>query len=101
MPLYMDRHDLDDTVNAEHVAQIHQEDLKIEHEFGCKGLTYWFDQDRRTAFCLIKAPSKKVGNKRRASFCARMKGMKKKLTSAKTARDPNSRINKALRAWNC
>ncbi|QLF88284.1 RecA-like recombination protein [Pelagibacter phage Greip EXVC021P] len=49
----------------------------------------------------LKAPSKVVGNKRRASFCARMKGMKKKLTSAKTARDPNSRINKSLRAWNC
>jgi len=49
----------------------------------------------------LKAPSKKVGNKRRASFCARMKGMKKKLTSAKTASDPNSRINKSLRAWNC
>ena len=38
---------------------------------------------------------------RRKSFCARMKGMKRKLTSAKTARDPNSRINKALRKWNC
>ncbi len=38
---------------------------------------------------------------RRKSFCARMKGMKKKLTSKKTARDPNSRINKALRKWNC
>lgn len=49
----------------------------------------------------LKAPSKVVGNSRRASFCARMTGMKKKLTSAKTARDPNSRINKALRAWNC
>ena len=49
----------------------------------------------------LKAPSKVVGNKRRTSFCARMKGMKKKLTSAKTARDPNSRINKSLRAWNC
>ena len=49
----------------------------------------------------LKAPSKKVGNKRRSSFCARMKGMKKKLTSAKTARDPDSRINKSLRAWNC
>ena len=49
----------------------------------------------------LKAPSKKVGNKRRASFCARMKGMKKKLTSRKTARDPNSRINKALRKWDC
>ena len=49
----------------------------------------------------LKAPSKKKGNKRRESFCARMKGMKKKLTSAKTARDPDSRINKSLRAWNC
>ena len=38
---------------------------------------------------------------RRASFCARMGGMKKRLTSAKTARDPDSNINKALRRWNC
>ena len=49
----------------------------------------------------LKAPSKKKGNKRRASFCARMKGRKKKLTSKKTANDPDSRINKSLRAWNC
>jgi hypothetical protein len=49
----------------------------------------------------LKAPSKKVGNPRRASFCSRMKGMKKKLTSKKTANDPDSRINKSLRAWNC
>ena len=49
----------------------------------------------------LKAPSKKVGNPRRKSFCARMKGMKSKLTSPKTARDPDSRINKSLRAWNC
>lgn len=39
--------------------------------------------------------------KRRKSFCARMGGMKKRLTSAKTANDPESRINKALRKWNC
>ena len=39
--------------------------------------------------------------KRRASFCRRMKGMKSKLTSPKTARDPDSNINKALRRWNC
>jgi hypothetical protein len=39
--------------------------------------------------------------KRRKSFCARMKGMKKSRTSAKTARDPDSRINKSLRKWNC
>ena len=49
----------------------------------------------------LKAPTKKKGNKRRASFCARMKGMKKKLTSKKTASDPDSRINKSLRKWDC
>ena len=47
----------------------------------------------------LKPGSKKA--KRRKSFCSRMKGMKKKLTSAKTANDPNSRINKSLRKWNC
>lgn len=56
----------------------------------------------------IKAPVKKAeaaksekSAKRRVAFCRRMKGMKAKLTSAKTARDPNSRINKSLRAWEC
>jgi hypothetical protein len=38
---------------------------------------------------------------RRKSFCARMEGMKKQNTSAKTAKDPNSRINKSLRKWDC
>lgn len=46
-------------------------------------------------------PKTKKDAARRRSFCARMKGMKAKLTSAKTKRDPNSRINKSLRAWNC
>jgi hypothetical protein len=38
---------------------------------------------------------------RRKSFCARMEGMKAKNTSAKTAKDPDSRINKSLRKWDC
>jgi len=38
---------------------------------------------------------------RRKSFCARMEGMKKQNTSSKTAKDPNSRINKSLRKWDC
>ena len=46
-------------------------------------------------------PKTKEDKGRRASFCARMSGMKKKLTSAKTAKDPDSRINKSLRAWKC
>jgi hypothetical protein len=47
----------------------------------------------------LKPGSEAAG--RRKSFCSRMSGMKKKLTSAKTANDPNSRINKSLRKWNC
>lgn len=54
----------------------------------------------------IKAPVTQKNPKgeakgRKASFCARMGGMKKKLTSSETANDPDSRINKALRKWNC
>lgn len=48
----------------------------------------------------LKAPQPE-GGPRRDSFCARMEGMKKKLTSKKTANDPDSRINKSLRAWKC
>lgn len=46
-------------------------------------------------------PKTKADAGRRASFCARMSGMKAKNTSPKTANDPNSRINKSLRVWNC
>jgi hypothetical protein len=59
----------------------------------------------KLSMAVTTKPSKlKAGSKaanRRKSFCARMKGMKKRLTSAKTARDPDSRINKSLRKWNC
>ena len=53
--------------------------------------------DKETA---DKNPEGKAAG-RRASFCARMKGMKKKLTSKETASDPDSRINKSLRKWDC
>ena len=59
----------------------------------------------KLSLAVTTKPSKlKPGSKsanRRKSFCSRMKGMKAKLTSAKTARDPDSRINKSLRKWNC
>lgn len=56
MPIYMDRHDVSPSVTAESVARMHKEDLKIQDQFGCKGLTYWFDEKRNTAFCLVEAP---------------------------------------------
>ena len=46
-------------------------------------------------------PKTKKDAARKKSFCARMSGMRKKLTSEKTKNDPNSRINKSLRKWNC
>ena len=46
-------------------------------------------------------PKTKKDAARRESFCSRMTGMKEKLTSEKTKNDPNSRINKSLRAWKC
>ena len=48
----------------------------------------------------LKAPQPK-GGPRKKSFCARMSGMKAKLTSEKTRNDPDSRINKSLRKWQC
>ena len=59
MPLYMDRHDgLDAT--AKSLAEAHQLDLKVQNKFSCKALTYWFDEGKQIAFCLIEAPDKKA-----------------------------------------
>lgn len=60
MPIYMDFHDLPDGVTAADIAQMHQADLKIEHKYKCRGLTYWCDERRQTAFCLIEAPNEQA-----------------------------------------
>ena len=59
----MDRHDVSETVTAQNVAQLHQADLSVQDQFGCRGLTYWFDEKRKTAFCLIEAPDAKAIHK--------------------------------------
>ena len=54
----MDRHDsLNATAKA--LAEAHQLDIKVQGKFGCKALTYWFDEGKKIAFCLIEAPDKK------------------------------------------
>ncbi len=60
MPIYMDRHEIPDEIKPEHVARMHQEDLKVQHLYGCRGITYWCDSERHTAFCLIEAPNKEA-----------------------------------------
>jgi len=54
----MDRHDVSESVNAENVAELHKEDLKIQEQFNCRGLTYWYDDFKKIAFCLVEAPDK-------------------------------------------
>lgn len=60
MPIYLDRHDTPEEITPEHVAEMHQADLKVQDEFGCRGFTYWFDDKRKSGFCLIEAPNKEA-----------------------------------------
>jgi len=60
MPIYMDFHDLPEGVTSRQIAEMHQADLKIEHKYNCRGLTYWCDEIRQTAFCLIEAPNQEA-----------------------------------------
>ena len=68
-----------------------------------KGIASYRKQNPGSKLSMAVTEKKPTGKRkaRRKSFCARMKGMKAKLTSSKTARDPDSRINKALRKWRC
>ncbi|MGN6602721.1 MAG: nickel-binding protein [Ginsengibacter sp.] len=59
MPIFMDRHDILGAT-AKDVAKAHQQDLKIQDKYKCKALTYWFDEERGIAFCLVEAPDKKA-----------------------------------------
>ncbi|GGG47707.1 nickel-binding protein [Bizionia arctica] len=60
MPLFLDLHELPEGITAAHVAEMHQADLDTEHKYNCRGLTYWCDEKRKTAFCLIDAPNKQA-----------------------------------------
>ena len=61
MPLYMDRHDLSNTTAAD-VADAHLKDIDAEARFGVRYVTYWFDYDRQTAFCLADGPNRESVN---------------------------------------
>ena len=57
MPIYMDRHDMEGAT-AKAVADAHLKDLYLQDKYGVKMLTYWFDEGRGSAFCLVDAPDK-------------------------------------------
>lgn len=57
MAIFLDRHDMTGVTAAE-IADAHRKDLEIQDQYGVKFLTYWFDQQRGTTFCLVDAPDK-------------------------------------------
>ena len=62
MPIFLDRHDLTGLTAAD-IAEAHRKDLEIQARYGVRFLTYWFDQGRGTAFCLIDAPDMATANR--------------------------------------
>jgi class 3 adenylate cyclase len=56
MPLFMDRHDIANA-DADAVARAHQRDREVQARHACKAITYWYDEPRSAAFCLVEAPS--------------------------------------------
>ncbi len=56
MPIYMDLHEIPGANNND-LAEAHKKDLAIQNDFGVKMLTYWYDAERETAFCLVDAPN--------------------------------------------
>ena len=105
--IWEDLKDITDEELLEVAAWQRKEGKNPEGGLNAKGIASYRRENpgSKLQMAVTTKPSKlKPGSKaanRRKSFCARMGGMKKRLTSAKTARDPDSRINKALRKWNC
>jgi class 3 adenylate cyclase len=63
MPIYMDRHQ-GERLTAQAAADAHTADLKVQDKYGCKFITYWFDDERDSVFCLVNAPN--IGAVRKA-----------------------------------
>lgn len=59
MPVYMDRHYVEGATRHA-LADAHQRDMALQEKYHLKFLTYWFDEMRSTAFCLIEAPNRET-----------------------------------------
>ncbi len=62
MPIFLDRHDMVQQ-SAEETARLHIRDLEVQDRYGVKFLTYWYDAERRTTFCLVDAPDKETADR--------------------------------------
>ena len=52
----MDRHDVPG-VTAGAVAEASAKDIEVQGDYGIEVMTYWVDEERGNAFCLMKAPN--------------------------------------------
>ena len=59
MPLFMDRH-YEQGATRHAIQNAHTRDLEVQDKYHIKFLTYWFDEARSTAFCLVDSPNKKA-----------------------------------------
>ena len=57
MPIYMDIHHVPGA-EALDLAEAHRKDILLQNEYHCKCMTYWLDETRGSAFCLIEGPDK-------------------------------------------
>ncbi|NIM92119.1 MAG: DUF4242 domain-containing protein [Anaerolineales bacterium] len=62
MPIYMDRHQ-GEGLTRQQVADQHVADVKIQDKYNCNFITYWFDEERDTVFCLVDAPNMRAVEK--------------------------------------
>jgi Protein of unknown function (DUF4242) len=81
MPIFIDRHDMRGST-AENIAEAHRKDLEIQDKYGVKYMTYWYDPERSTGFCLVDAPMPK----RPRTYIARRMGRSRQTSSPSISR---------------
>ena len=63
MALYMDVHNMGDTISKDDVAKAHAADLDKQGEHGVEYLRYWVDEEHGKIFCLVEAPDAEAANR--------------------------------------
>ncbi|HXW33370.1 MAG TPA: nickel-binding protein [Acidimicrobiales bacterium] len=57
MALFLDRHNVPGAKAAE-IAAAHELDLAVQEKYHVRYVTYWFDEDEGTVFCLAEGPNR-------------------------------------------
>ena len=59
MSLFLDRHDVPGASPTE-IAAAHRLDLAVQDKYGVRYVTYWFDDDKGSVFCLAEGPNQEA-----------------------------------------